>query len=58
MRNRKIPVMKHPRDIGRVVFPIEKMMAAREVSSCCVGVEALLESDSKSIWRQLRKERK
>jgi len=29
-----------------VVFPIEKMMAARENSSCCVGVEAALETNS------------
>ena len=41
--------MKDRRDIGVVVFPIEKMMAARRVSSSCVGVEALLEVDSKSI---------
>ena len=32
--------------IGRVVFLSEKMDAAREASSCCVGVEALLEADA------------
>lgn len=38
--------MKDRRDIGRVIFPIEKILAAREVSSCCVGVEALIEQDA------------
>lgn len=41
--------MKDRRDIGEVVFPIEQMLAAREVSSCCVGVEAALEINAKSI---------
>jgi hypothetical protein len=40
---------KNRRDIGEVVFPIEKLMAAREISSCCVGVEAALENNSKLI---------
>jgi hypothetical protein len=49
MHRKKYPSTKDRRDIGSVDFTIEKMMAAREVSSCCVGVEALLETDSKSI---------
>jgi hypothetical protein len=36
---------KNRRDIGTVVPLIEKMNAAREISSCCVGVEALLETN-------------
>lgn len=46
MATRKDPPSKDRRDIGQVVSPIEKMAAAREVSSCCVGVEAALETDS------------
>ena len=46
---KKFPPTKDRRDIGEVVFPIEKMIAAREISSCCVGVEAALETNSKSI---------
>ena len=49
MHRKKYPATKDRRDIGSVDFTIEKMMAAREVSSSCVGVEALLEVDSKSI---------
>ncbi len=45
------------RDIGKVVSPIEKMMAAREASSCCVGVEALLEIDAREITRTGKKKR-
>lgn len=30
--------------IGEVVFLAEKMQMARQLSSCCVGTEALLES--------------
>jgi hypothetical protein len=41
--------IKDRRDIGEVVFPIEKMIAAREISSCCVGIEAALENNSKLI---------
>ena len=36
---------KDRRNIGKVVFLSEKMEAARELSSCCVGTEALLEND-------------
>ena len=35
---------KNRRDIGQVIFPIEQLMAARELSSCCAGQEAMLES--------------
>ena len=41
--------LKDRRDIGEVVFPIEKMIAAREISSCCVGIEPALENNSKLI---------
>ena len=58
MSHKKYPAMKDRRDIGHVDFAIEKMMAAREMSSCCVGVEALLEIDSKSIKKQLQERRK
>jgi hypothetical protein len=58
MKNRKYPAVKDRRDIGKVVSPIEVMMAAREVSSCCVGVEALLEVNSKSISQRLKNHRK
>lgn len=54
MENRKYPAVKDRRDIGKVVSPIETMMAAREVSSSCVGVEALLEVNSKSISQRLK----
>ena len=46
MKRKKFPATKDRRDIGQVVFPIEKMMAAREISSDCVGVEAALETNS------------
>ena len=36
--------LKNRRDIGQVIFPIEQLMAARELSSCCAGQEAMLES--------------
>lgn len=39
---------KDRRNIGRVEFPIERLQAARELSSCCVGVEASLQPKSKS----------
>ncbi len=55
MHREKYPPTKGRRDIGSVDFAIEKMMAAREASSCCVGVEALLEIDSKSIHKRIEK---
>jgi hypothetical protein len=51
MKAKKYPPGKDRRDIGQVISPIEKMMAAREASSSCVGVEALLEIDAKRIRR-------
>jgi hypothetical protein len=38
--------MRKRKDIGEVVFPIEKLTRARAASSSCVHVEAALESDS------------
>ena len=35
---------KDRRDVGQVIFPIEQLMAARELSSCCAGQEAMLEA--------------
>lgn len=59
MTTKKYPPTRDRRDIGRVVFPIEKMAAARELSSCCVGVEAALETDTglSGVMRQLRDDR-
>ena len=57
MHTKKPRTTKDRRDIGRVDFAIEKMMAARQMSSSCVGVEALLEIDAKSINRQIKKRR-
>lgn len=55
MHRKKYPATKDRRDIGSVDIAIEKLMAAREVSSCCVGVEALLEIDSKLIDKRIKK---
>ena len=49
MKRRKPAPAKDRRDIGQVVSPIEMMMAARDASSCCVGVEALLEANSPRV---------
>lgn len=46
MTDQQNPPSKDRRDIGQVVFLSEKMAAARELSSCCVGTEAALESGS------------
>ena len=58
MARQKYPPMKDRRDIGKVEFAIEKLIAAREISSSCIGAEALLEADSPSIRVQLKKDRK
>ncbi|MCP4766651.1 MAG: hypothetical protein GY875_10295 [Gammaproteobacteria bacterium] len=58
MKTKRYPPTRNRRDIGQVISPIEKMMAAREASSCCVGVEALLEIDSKQIRTVKDKARK
>ena len=44
MAGERKTVTKDRRDIGQVVFLGETVEAAREISSCCVGVEAALES--------------
>jgi hypothetical protein len=46
MTDKKPAPMKDRKDIGEVVFPIEKLTAARAASSSCVHIEAVLESDS------------
>jgi len=58
MKAKKYPSTRNRRDIGQVISPIEKMMAAREASASCVGVEALLEIDAKQIRRGNDKARK
>jgi hypothetical protein len=55
MKTKRHPPTRDRRDIGQVISPIEKMMAAREASSCCVGVEALLEIDARQIRSAKRK---
>ena len=37
--------VKNRKDIGRVEFLIDKFMAARSLSSCCAGQEAMLETN-------------
>ncbi len=37
--------MKNRKDIGEVVFPIEKLLSARDASFSCVHIEAVLESE-------------
>lgn len=58
MKARRNQPVKNRRDIGRVVPLIEKMEAAREFSSCCVGVEALLETrDALEIHVEKKREK-
>ncbi len=38
---------KDRRDIGEVIFLSEKILTARDYSSCCIGTEAFLENHSK-----------
>ena len=47
----KHPPVKDRRNIGRVVPFVEKFLAARELSSCCVGTEAALEADRPDLVR-------
>jgi hypothetical protein len=54
MVTRKPAASKDRRDIGQVSFLAEEMHLARGLTSCCVGVEALLETRSGSDM--LRKE--
>ncbi|WP_108883050.1 hypothetical protein [Anderseniella sp. Alg231-50] len=60
MTTKKFPPTRDRRNIGQVIFPIEKMAAARELSSCCVGVEAALETNTgfSGVMRQLHDDRK
>ena len=53
----RYPRTKDRRDIGEVVFLHEKMQMAREISSFCVGTEALLESNQgfKNLLKLIRK---
>jgi hypothetical protein len=37
--------LRNRKDIGRVEFLIDKVMAARSLSSCCAGQEAMLETN-------------
>ncbi|MDH3742333.1 MAG: hypothetical protein OER56_12125 [Hyphomicrobiales bacterium] len=55
MAPRRYPPTKDRRDVGQVVFLNEKMEAAREFSSCCIGTEAALETNSgfKALMRRL-----
>ncbi len=46
MQKKRQPPSKDRRDVGQVVFLSEKVATARELSSCCVGVEASLETNS------------
>ena len=48
---------RNRRDIGQVEFLSERITAARELSSCCVGVEAMLDSSYSfanilKLWRR------
>ncbi|MDH3759692.1 MAG: hypothetical protein OEU50_01840 [Gammaproteobacteria bacterium] len=47
------PVSKRSK-VGEVVFLAEKMQRARELSSCCVGTEALLETGFKGPGAAVR----
>ena len=37
--------LRNRKDIGRVEFLMDKLMAARSLSSCCAGQEAMLETN-------------
>ena len=42
---KRYPPSRDRRDIGEVLFPIEKLLRARELSSDCVATEAILDRD-------------
>ena len=46
MTDRKPPRLRGRNDIGKVVFPIEKLLSARSASLSCVHIEANLESEA------------
>lgn len=50
----KYPPTKDRRDIGQVTLFIEKMDRFRELSSCCVGMEAAMETN-KNIDNHLKR---
>ena len=60
MALRRYPPTKDRRDVGQVVFLSEKMEIAREISSCCVGTEAYLETETagEALLRRLRRKPK
>ncbi|MBL8909000.1 MAG: hypothetical protein JNM20_20180 [Rhizobiales bacterium] len=39
--------IRNRKDIGRVEFLIDKLMAARALSSCCAAQEAMLETGNR-----------
>ncbi len=43
------PRLRDRRDIGKVEFLMDKMTTARELSSCCVGIEAALERSAVAV---------
>ncbi len=49
MTGRKHAPMKDRRDIGKVEFPIEKLIKARAAGYSCVHTEAALEANSNLI---------
>ena len=48
MTAKTYPPSKDRRDIGKVESPIDKIARARQLSSCCIGVEAMLEGERRS----------
>ncbi len=45
-KSRRPAPMKSRKDFGEVVFPIEKLKAARAANASCVHIEADLEADT------------
>ena len=48
MTGKKPAPMKARKDVGEVVFPIEKLTAARAASFSCVHIEAAFEAEARS----------
>ena len=44
--DRKRRTIRDRRDVGQVVFLMEKFIATRELGSCCISTEAALEFDT------------
>ena len=53
MAHGKSQPMKAPKDVGEVVHPIEKLMAARAAGASCVHIEADLELGA-GLTKQLK----